>query len=136
MGNYELNEDQERERGGCLTAFLSVTIFLDALGIITSFFSNQLLKLAAHSGAKLPTYPSWYTPVNVAVAILSVIFLVAILKWKKWGTFGYLAMALVGIIITLVINGIGTSSIVGILGALIWPGILIALVKPIWNHME
>jgi hypothetical protein len=42
----------------------------------------------------LPNFPSWVVWPTVVMALLNVVFAIALLNWKKWGFFGVLGTSL------------------------------------------
>jgi hypothetical protein len=121
--------DTKVKRSGCLTAFIIIMIVLYALGAIGSFVAGPLL------AGMLPEYDvSAGNPIfNALLSVLSIVFLIGVWKYKKWGFYGFVAVAVLNIILSIFTTG----SIIGsIISGLIFPVILYFLLRPIWNHMS
>jgi hypothetical protein len=116
------------KRSGCLTVFIIVLIVLYALGTLGSFFAGPLL-----SGL-VPDYSinTSYSIFSGVLSLLNIIFLIGVWKYKKWGFYGFVAVSLLNIILSIFLTG---SIITSLISGLIFPIILYFLIKPIWQHM-
>jgi hypothetical protein len=116
------------KRSGCLTVFIIVLIVLYALGTLGSFFAGPLLSGLA------PDYSinTSYSIFSGVLSLLNIIFLIGVWKYKKWGFYGFVAVSLLNIILSIFLTG---SIITSLISGLIFPIILYFLIKPIWNHM-
>ena len=64
----------------------------------------------------MPDFPTWVVWPITLMAILNVIFAVALFNWKKWGFFGFAATAMIAFAFNIYANvGIG-QSIAGLSG--------------------
>jgi hypothetical protein len=45
----------------------------------------------------IPNFPAWVVWPTVLLATLNVVFAIALFNWKKWGFFGFLGSAVVGV---------------------------------------
>lgn len=119
-------DEKQIERSGCLTILLIVLIVLYLLGAVGSFLAGPLL-----SGV-VPGYSSVKTISSGILALLNIIFLVGIWKYRKWGLYGFMSATAFIIVYSLSSGG-------RIFGTLLWaipPVILFLLIKPIWNRMR
>lgn len=124
-------KNEDKKRGGCLTAFLVVFMALMAISAVAGFFSgsNGLMKGA----------PTWAIAATAVFRIAIVIGCIGTLMWKKWGVYlfaaGYTVLTIVNIFT--VSGGLKTTSIIGsILALVIVIGILVLLIKPVWKHLD
>jgi hypothetical protein len=111
------------ERGGCLTIWLVLMI------IAFAFSAFNYLVNGAQVAAALPgAVPSWAFTVLGIAAVVGVVSAIGLWMWKKWGFYGYIAVA----VVALIINAIIGLLVPGIVGAAIGIGILWFLVKDKW----
>ena len=77
---------EEKKRGGCLTAWL--IFMLTANSLLALYYLVYL------SGVGLPLLdvPQWAIYILTVGTILNVVFAVAIVRWKKWGLYGFAAI--------------------------------------------
>jgi hypothetical protein len=72
----------------------------------------------------------WAPPVLGIMCFVNVACAVGVWRFKRWGVYGFVAMAGVALVINIML-GIGPAQLVG---ALIGPALLIALVRPNWSQ--
>jgi hypothetical protein len=120
--------DTQVKRSGCLTAFIIILIVLYALGALGTFLAGPLL-----SGL-MPEYSTnnTYTILSGVLSLLNIVFLLGVWKYKKWGFYGFLAISIINIILSIFFTG---SIFIPLISGLIFPAILYFLIRPIWNHM-
>lgn len=121
--------ETKAKRSGCLTAFIIVLIVLYALGALGSFVAAPLLSGLMVDSADNTTY----SMINGALSLLSIVFLIGVWKYKKWGFYGFTAAAIISIIISIMSTG---SILISLISGLIFPVILYFLIRPIWNYMS
>jgi len=117
---------QERNRGGCLTAFLVAMMIINPLVAI--------LYLAAGStiAKNLPNAPSWSIPVLGIFCIVNFAGAIALWRWKRWGFYAFVVSALVALVVNIII-GIPLYQVIwGPLGVVI----LYALLRRVWDELE
>src|SRR6266478_76589 len=109
---------QEKERHGCLTAYLVLAIIANAATALLYLFGAEAIKRST------PNIPDWAFPVLIVLVLFNLACAIALLRWKRWGFWGLVASAAV----TLGVNptiGLGLSSaIVGFLGVIVLYGVL------------
>jgi len=109
---------QEKERHGCLTAYLVLAIIANSATALIYLFGAAALKRSA------PNMPDWAFPVLIVLVLFNLACAIALLHWKKWGFWGLVGSAVVTLGVNLTI-GVGLSSaIVGLLGVLLLYGVL------------
>ncbi len=115
----------EKQRGGCLTAWIILAMIANPLVAIFYLFSgSQLTK-------SLPGFPGWAIPVLVVIAIANTVFAVGIWMWKRWGVYGFAASAVITLVVNLV-AGLGGTSFTGLIAiAILW-----WLVRNMWQQFE
>jgi len=108
----------EKERHGCLTAYLALAIIANSATALLYLFGAAAIKRST------PNIPDWAFPVLIVLVLFNLACAIALLRWKKWGFWGLIVSAVVTLGINLTI-GLGLSSaIVGLLGVVILYGVL------------
>ena len=125
-------EEPRRERHGCLTAWLWWLVIANALAAVLS-----PVMLASIRQRSIPDFPSWVAWPFSLLSVLGVVFAVALLRWKKWGFYGY-ALTAVGIFALNMYAGVGVgAAAVGLIGTVILLGVLqIGGPKKGWSQLE
>jgi hypothetical protein len=113
------------ERGGCLTAFLVLMLIVNPLVGLVYFLAGDALSAVTRGH-------DWARPVLGLMCFVNVACAIGVWRFKRWGVYGYVAMAAFGLVINLTL-GVGVGSIVG---AFIGPAILVALVRPLWSRFS
>lgn len=115
----------EKQRGGCLTAWIMLVLIANPLVAIFYLLSgNELAR-------SLPGFPGWAIPGLIVIAVANTVFAVGTWIWKRWGVYGFAASA----VITFAVNlfaGLGGPSF----GAFVPIAILWALVRNIWQQFD
>jgi hypothetical protein len=101
-----------KTRHGCVTAYLGFAVVVNSIMSIVYLVSNDFILRA------LPRAEAWHMPVLAVGCLLNVAFAVALLRWKKWGFYGFVALAVVVFFFNLMI-GVGGQSIGGLVGIVI-----------------
>ena len=118
-------ESIQPERGGCLTAFLILSLIgLPIAGLITLFGGSS-------SSLSLLLVPKWYYPVMGIVSIADFIFVLGMWNWKKWGVYGYASASILGFFINVMTTGL-SGALLGLVSLVI----LYFLIRPVWDKME
>ena len=115
-----LNEEMEsKQRHGCLTAWLVLSIVLNSLGAMVYLFAGDMIT------KNLPKSISY--PMSISLALLgiaNVIFSVLLLQWKKLGFWGFTVTSILTFIVNINIGlGVG-QSLFGLVGIAILYGVL------------
>ncbi len=106
----------DRERGGCLSAWLILVMVANLAGVAMA----------------LEAAPRFSVGYFLALlSIVNIIFAFAMWNWKKWGAVGF-GMSMIVVFFL----GASSGSIMDILSALIPGFLLLTLVGPKWNLME
>jgi len=121
--------ENQVKRSGCLTAFIIILIVLYALGALGAFLAGPLV------AGLMPEYAANASNsiFSGILSLLSIVFLIGVWKYKKWGFYGFAAAAVVSIIISVMTTG---NILVSVISGLIFPAILYFLIRPVWNHMS
>jgi hypothetical protein len=123
--------ENTKTRHGCLTAWLILMILANSLTAITTPL------LASAIRQNIPGFPGWVVwPISL-LALLNVVFAVALFNWKKWGFIGFCATSILALALNLY-AGIGVGqSLLGLLGIVILYAVLqIGGEKKGWTHLE
>lgn len=113
------------QRGGCLSAFLIMVMVVNPMVSIVYFLAGDWV---AKSN---PGMPGWAIPLLALFGLFNAACAVAIWRWKRWGVYGFVASAVVALTVNLASGIPPTGAMSGLVGVII----LIALVRPIWDHL-
>jgi len=130
MDNFENNFPIQKERHGCVTAWL---IFMIVANSVVA-----LIYLLAMLNSEESPIPGSILFILAILSIANVIFAILLFKWKKFGFIGFVVTAIIVFIINMYI-GLGlTQSIMGLLGI----GVLYAILQieknnvSAWENLE
>jgi hypothetical protein len=120
---------KEKERHGCLIAFLGFIILMSVIGTVSS--SAALLSnhhSLAYSGTGVST-PSWYAIIIMLTSIINLLCAIALITWKKWGFWGYLLSSITVAFFSVFLHAENLGAHLGvmllnILGSLLMGGLL------------
>jgi hypothetical protein len=70
-------------------------------------------------------------PVLAGAAFANLACMVGVWNWKRWGVVGFCGLTVATLVANLAM-GVGAGAITGLVGA----GILVALVRPLWDHFR
>lgn len=130
-----MEEQEEKKRGGCLTAFLWVFIIFSSLGVVSDV-------VAIFNSSNPISAP--IKVITTLIAIVAVVSLIGIFMWKKAGVIGYTLTTIVSGIIGIInsnasANGVVSASTV-IICVVIWTVIVLAVlfivIKPIYKFLQ
>lgn len=112
---------EQKQRHGCLTAFLIFMIVANSLGVLRDLFMNS----GVMSNIQQLT---WTSTLGIVCGVFNVICAIALFRWKKWGFWGLMASSIFGMFLT-VSTGLRSVESLGVgiavsLGALILVSLL------------
>jgi hypothetical protein len=115
----------ERKRHGCLTTWLIIMVILNLLGIL----------LVAGIFAAYDA-PGWLLAVSIGSGLLSLLFIIGVFMWKKWGAYGIIAIYIISIILDIV-----SGSYTSIAGSVIGLSVFLMVMNMggenrAWNYMD
>jgi hypothetical protein len=93
-------ETQDRGRHGCLTIWL-LLLLLWNLALILGYTGCNMIQWFGDTGEPF----GWYYPIMIGLSVLSLVFVLALFGWKKWGFWGLLMVSGVKIVLELVSGG-------------------------------
>jgi hypothetical protein len=105
----ERQMSEQKQRHGCLTAYLIFAIIVNS-GVALYYVFEGLAVFVI--GAIL-----------IIVGIFNIVCFIALFKWKKWGFWGFVASAIVALCLNLYI-GFGLESFLGLIGIAVLYGVL------------
>jgi hypothetical protein len=108
----------EKKRHGCLTAYLVLMIIANCATALFYVIGSEAVK------RRLPNMPDWAFPVLIAIGIVNLVCAVALLRWKKWGFWGFCISTAIVFVLNLAIGLSVASAIGGLLGVAILYGVL------------
>ena len=118
MGVTEPALSQEKERHGCLTAYLVVMILANSAMVLLYVFGSEAVN-RSH-----PTAPNWALPVLSGLGIFNIVCAIALLRLKKWGFWGQVTSAAIIVAVNLAIGLGAWSAFGGLVAVLILYGVL------------
>lgn len=113
-------DKSQRQHSGCLRAFLVLAVIANALLALVN-----LLLLADDPDLV------GYAILNALIGLVASGSAFAVLKWKRWGVYGFVGAAVAGILVSLAIGAGGDA-----LRTIIPIVLLLALVGPSWSYMD
>jgi hypothetical protein len=119
---YAYDRDN-KNRGGCLTAFLALMMIANPLVALVYIVGADFIRKG------MPNAPDWAFPVLAVMGFANFACAIGIFKWFKWGVFGAVGLAAITLVINFAIGVPPMNAILGLAG----PGILIFLVRPLWR---
>lgn len=108
----------QKQRHGCLTAWLVLVIVVNALvGLVYLFGSSAV-------ASTLPSSRGWTIPVLAILAAANVACAVALFLWKRWGFYGVVAISVVAFAINLALGINVVQAAFGLVGVAVLYGVL------------
>ncbi len=129
----ESMEKVERQRHGCVTAWLIFLIIANSFTALTYLFLSDLI--IEHSPVEMSKS---YLFALGFIGILNLIFAIFLLRWKKWAFRGFLFTTIITFAINIISGQSFWQSLFGFLGIIILYGILQIKEEGVstWNHLE
>ncbi len=110
------------DRHGCLAAYLVIIIVLNALvALLYLLTSDAITDTLEDAGSEVA---SWTIPALGILAILNVVFAIAIWRWQRWGFWGLVASAVVAFAVNLSIGVSLPQALLGLVGLAVLAGVL------------
>jgi len=126
-------ENLNKERHGCVTAWLVFMIVANSITAVLYLFASDLISEGLPNGIS----NSIILLLGV-LGIVNIIFAILLLSWKKIGFWGFLFVSIVGLCINLSLGlGLG-QSLLGLVGIAILFGILQIKKDDVsaWDNLE
>ena len=123
----------QKQRHGCVTAWLVLMIIGNALSAVVYMFASHIIADA------LPhNVPIILIIVLGAVAAANVVFAVFLLQWKKMGFWGFCITSVIVLVVNLSMGINAVQCVLGLLGLMLLYGILQAKKDSIsaWDNLE
>jgi hypothetical protein len=124
----EDEEDEPIERGGCLTVLLGFMVLGSLLIAISHLATPERVKHML-----LPHAPDWSLPLLAALALVNLGCAIAIFRWKKWGVYGAVLVAIAVFALNVLVVG---RRIVPSALSLLGPLVLVRLAWERWKRFE
>ena len=118
--------NEEPVRGGCLTAFLIFMIIVNALTAILYIVQHEVI------AKSFPALHPALIAVLTLATVVNIFLAIAVWKWKKWGVYGFVIVAIFAFAINMYVGVPVISAFIGLLG----PIILALLVRPKWKFFS
>jgi hypothetical protein len=121
----------QKQRHGCLTAWLVLVIVLNAIVSLVYLFGSSAV------GSTLPSSRGWAIPVLAVLALVNVACAVALFLWKRWGFYGLVATSVVTFAINIALGINVLQAAFGLVGVAILYGVLqIGEANKGWPQLE
>jgi hypothetical protein len=129
-----MNEEIEapkKQRHGCLTTYLIFMIIANsATAVLHVLLSDDIQQ-------SYPKMPSWGLFAFVFGSLFNLTCAIALLRWKKWGLWGFSISASLVLVLNLMIGVSPVSALGGVLGIAILFGVLqIGKDKKGWPQLD
>ena len=108
---------QEKQRHGCLTAWLVLLIILGAFSLLGTAVGYLVAPEAIREA--LPDAPAWTFPAIGVISLLGVVFAIALFTWKKWAFWGYLVSSIAMVVVNVEMGAPLWQSILNLAGVAI-----------------
>jgi hypothetical protein len=123
-------EDIRKQRHGCATAWLVLMIVANAFAALRYLIAGGQIQ------RQLPGFPVWAVPVLTVGCLLNIVFAVALLSWKKWGFYGFVALSALAFAVNLA-AGVGALAVTGLIGvAILFAVLQIGGKRSTWRQLE
>jgi len=113
---------QEKQRHGCLTAWLVLLIIGGALSVIGTALMYLIDPQAIREA--LPDAPGWTFPAAAVLSLLSLVFAIALFTWRKWAFWGYVLSSIAGVIVSASMGVAAWQWLLGLAGVVILYAVL------------
>ena len=126
-------QEELKQRHGCVTAFLIIMIIVNSIVALMYFLFNNFISQNS------PNHASPETLYLLGIgSVLNVFCALLLIKWKKWGFWGYIITALFAFIINICIGHGFLQSLSGLIGLVVLFGVLQIKKKEVsaWDNME
>jgi hypothetical protein len=120
-----------KERGGCLTIWLIWLILSSALGLLRSFGPRPEISEAMRAFVDVP---NWFYTLGAFTSLLTVACGIGLWLWKRWGWYGLVARAAIGVVASLALGALWVVAV--LFGEGISLGITWMLIQPVWEDFE
>jgi len=107
-----------KRRNGWLTAYLCFMAIANAGTVLVYLSAGDAIRSSS------PGFPGWATPVLAAGALINLVCVIALFKWKKWGFWVLCATGVAAFVVNLIIGVSFGMGLVGLLGFVILYGVL------------
>lgn len=133
MSDFEMPVTEEKQRHGCVTAWLVLLLVANSLTALTNLFASDFVMTGLPQVA-----PSYLVIILGAIGLVNVFFAYRLLKWKKDGFWGIALSSVAAVIINYYIGMGILLTISGLIGV----GILFAILQitangiSAWDNLE
>lgn len=104
----------QRKRHGCLTAYLILMLIANsATALFTTFAVINNIDMV-----------HWALPIVAVCGFFNLACAIALLRWKKWGFWGFCISAMIIFIANLIIGVDAASALLGLVGIAVLFGVL------------
>jgi uncharacterized membrane protein len=113
---------KEKERHGCLTAWLVLLIILNAISLLGAAIGYLVDPQAIRE--VLPDAPGWIFTATSVISLFSLIFAIALFAWKKWAFWGYVVSSIASVIVSMLMGAAVWQWLLGLVGVVVLYAVL------------
>lgn len=125
--------EQGKNRGGCLTVWLGVSLALSLLTVLLLIQSLDAFRPGALPGGRTMPVSIVTVLLVLALGIANVVSIYGIFQWKRWGVYGLVAVLIASPVVELMI---GTATGRDLLQPFIQIGLFAFLLRGKWPYFE
>lgn len=133
MANFNENSNDQKQRHGCVTAWLIFIIVANSIVALLYLLGGNMIAQNIPGGISTP-----FLIILGLLGVGNVFFAVLLLQWKKLGFWGFLGTSIVALFINLSIGMSVGQSLFGLVGIAILYGVL--QIKQgdtsVWENLE
>lgn len=120
---------ENKKRGTLLTVWLVLMLIINIGSVLTyQFWSSYLISRSS--------IPSWLLYSYEVLSLTNVVFVIFLLKWKKWAFFAFSVSMAVSIVLNLSAGTGAGKGMASAIGNLISVIILYLILRPSWGMFE
>ena len=112
------------EHGGCLTAWLTVSVLA---AIVAIFLLSRALPIAQIRGRGTFVY------ILIAASVLMIVCIGGIFDWRRWGVIGFVTMIIVSAVLQIII-GLATAR--DVIAPIVQLSLLYYLIQDKWHYYD
>lgn len=131
---------EEKNRGGCLTAFLIVFIIFGVIGILSSTFNymnfDKTVEAYKMLNMAVPDNLKTSYLLSIIFSIIQIIGFILVLAWKKLGVILVVASNVISLIISIILAPTISSIILSLISVAITLGIFLLLIKNVYQYLD
>lgn len=122
-----------KQHGGCLTAWMGVSVAFSLIGVVMAFQLLDLLRPGSLRPGANTGLLVFYIVGLVVLLVLNLASLYGIWKWARWGVYGIASVSIISLVWELML---GTANTADFIQPFIQLGVLWFLIRDKWAYFE